>query len=173
MKGSDAIQSQIDLLHSQYSNTDRDGYFYARLSELESHHYWQKSQERQQAEAQREQQKKDQEQQQATAKAAASHARRNKLQAANMALKIINEDSAESPEQQVLKLIYRKCHLLVAKKLLLDAALGEIREIVGDELIHQYMEQSVKNISAIDAAALERKFSEIITSKGKTSNVNL
>ena len=173
MKGSDAVQSQINLLHSQYSNIERDGYFYARLSVLESRHYWQKSQERQQAEVQQEQQKKHQEQQQATANAAASHVRRNKLQAANTALKIINEDSAESPEELLLALIYRKCHLLVAKKLLLDAALEEIRKIVGDELIHQYMEQSVRNISAIDAAALERKFSEIVTSKGKTSHVNL
>lgn len=173
MKGSDAVQSQINLLHSQYSNIERDGYFYARLSELESHHYWQKSQERQQAEAQQKQQKKHQEQQQATANAAASYARRNKLQAANTALKIINEDSAESPEELLLALIYRKCHLLVAKKFSLDAALEEIRKIVGDELIHQYMEQSVRSISAIDAAALERKFSEIVMSKGKTSHVNL
>ncbi len=173
MKGSDAVQSQIDLLHSQYSVTERDGYFYARLSELESHHYWQKNKERQQADAQQERQKNHQEQQQARSTAAASHARRNKLQAANMALQIINQDSAESPEEQVLKLVYRKCHLLVAKKLLLDVALEEIRKMVGDELIHQHMEQSVRNIAAIDAVALERKFSEIITSKGKTGNVNL
>ena len=172
MKRSDAVQSQIDLLHSQYSNTERDGYFYARLSELESHRYWQESEERQQAQVQLEQQKQQQAQQ-AVATAAASHARRNRLQAAEMALQILNQDPAEDPEERVLKLIYRKCHLLVAKKLLLDAALEEIRKIVGDEIIHQYTAQSGKNISAIVSAALERKFSEISASKGKTSDVNL
>jgi hypothetical protein len=165
---SDVKRIQHDLERLEYSTPydERDSEYYSEKSLLQA---------RLNSAERREEKKRHEEMEEENtriAAIAANHRKRLK-ESAEIAFSIIGSEDSINPESLVNALLYEKCRLVVAKALLLDDIIAKICSFLGANDVNEQKKESALSFASFGGRELEDKYMSIITSKGKTANVEI
>ncbi|WP_241649347.1 hypothetical protein [Rosenbergiella collisarenosi] len=163
-------QSDIDYLERTTSYSNRDGSYHSEINRLE--YYRNRALDREKQER-----KKAEEQAVNERRAAAASAdqifeaqRVRRLHANQAALVLLSKKKASA---DIDAMIYEKNLLLVSKSLMLDQALLELGDMLGDEVVLNKIECIQVKIRDYSVTDIDDRYRDVLFSRGKTAHVKI